>query len=128
MNLRLLVVALLFGFATIACAKEKVRVTPNDVHAIRSDIQSITTHLKMYESLNGFFPSQQQGLQALVSEPTSSPKPARWSALLKEIPKDPWGTEYVYKATGTSCEVFSAGPDKVPNNEDDVRKDTTVFR
>ena len=35
--------------------------------AVRADVQSIGTQLRLYESMNGFFPTTEQGLQALVT-------------------------------------------------------------
>src|SRR2546421_1341437 len=46
--------------------------------AVRADIQAIGTQLKLYESMNGFYPTTEQGLQALVTQAESEPKPTRW--------------------------------------------------
>src|SRR5215468_7853916 len=53
---------------------------------VAADIQSLSTQLKLYESMNGFFPTTEQGLQALVTQPTSDPQPQRWYQLFKEVP------------------------------------------
>ncbi|HEX8679427.1 MAG TPA: type II secretion system protein GspG, partial [Chthoniobacterales bacterium] len=45
---------------------------------VRADLQSISTQLKLYESVNGFVPTSEQGLNALVTPPESDPKPTRW--------------------------------------------------
>jgi general secretion pathway protein G len=91
--------------------------------AVRSDIQTISTQLKLYESMNGFYPTTDQGLQALVSQPDSDPRPTRWYQLFKQLPKDPWGQPYVYRCPGTknpdSYDLFSAGPDRIPDTADD---------
>src|SRR5712692_8462965 len=63
--------------------------------AVRADIQAIGTQLKLYESMNGFYPTTGQGLQALVSQPGSEPVPTRWYQLFREVPKDPWGNNYI---------------------------------
>src|SRR5580765_6466647 len=60
--------------------------------AVRADIQAIGTQLRLYESMNGFPPTTDQGLQALVTQPSGEPRPQRWYQLFKEIPKDPWGS------------------------------------
>src|SRR3989442_11237568 len=57
---------------------------------IGADIQGINTQLKLYESMNGFLPTTEQGLQALVAQPDTDPRPVRWYQLYKELPKDPW--------------------------------------
>ena len=43
--------------------------------AVRADIQAIGTQLKLYESINGFLPTTEQGLQALVTQPSSDQWP-----------------------------------------------------
>ena len=90
---------------------------------IKSDIQTMQTQLMVYESMNGFPPSTEQGLKALVQQPSSSPAPRSWRQLLKEVPLDPWGMEYQYVSPGrrnaSDYEVFSAGKDRIPGTEDD---------
>jgi general secretion pathway protein G len=90
---------------------------------IQSDIQGINTQLKLYESMNGFFPSTDQGLQALVTQPTSDPQPTRWYQLYKELPKDPWNSNYIYRNPGlknpNGYDLYSAGQDRKPDTADD---------
>src|SRR5881628_3468114 len=57
---------------------------------VAADIQGINTQLKLYESMNGFFPTTDQGLQALVVQPDTDPRPMRWHQLYKKLAKDPW--------------------------------------
>src|SRR5438445_10809423 len=68
--------------------------------AVRADVQAIGTQLKLYESMNGFLPTTEQGLQALVTQPDTDPRPARWYQLFKEVPKDPWQSNYIYRCPG----------------------------
>ncbi len=90
---------------------------------VRADIQAISTQLKLYESVNGFLPTTEQGLQALVTPPQSDPKPTRWYQLFKELPQDPWSNNYVYLSPGRknpdSYDLYSAGPDRKPDTADD---------
>ncbi|MFZ1218433.1 MAG: type II secretion system major pseudopilin GspG [Chthoniobacterales bacterium] len=91
--------------------------------AVKADIQAIGTQLKLYESMNGYAPSTEQGLQALVTQPSSEPRPQRWYQLFKEVPKDPWGNNYIYLSPGrrnpTSYDLYSAGPDRRADTADD---------
>ncbi len=91
--------------------------------AVRADIQSIGTQLMQYEAMNGFYPTTEQGLQALVSQAESEPRPQRWYQFFKELPKDPWGTPYVYRCPGIKnpgrYDLYSAGPDRQPDTADD---------
>jgi len=91
--------------------------------AVRADIQAISTQLKLYESMNGYLPTTEQGLGALVTQPSSEPRPQRWYQLFKEIPKDPWGNNYIYLSPGrknpTGYDLYSAGPDRKADTSDD---------
>jgi general secretion pathway protein G len=91
---------------------------------IRSDLQTIQTQLMVYESMNGFPPSTEQGLRALVQQPGSNPTPRAWRQLLKEVPLDPWGMEYQYTQPGRrnsdGYDIFSAGKDRTSGTEDDI--------
>src|SRR6201987_3761676 len=92
---------------------------------VQADIQAIKTQLQLYESMNGFYPSTEQGLQALVSQPQNDPRPTRWYQLFKELPKDPWGSNYIYRNPGQKnsggYDLYSAGPDRQPDTGDDDR-------
>jgi general secretion pathway protein G len=85
---------------------------------VAADIQGINTQLKLYESMNGFFPTTDQGLQALVTQPDTDPRPTRWYQLYKEMPKDPWQNNYIYICPGlknpNSYDLYSAGPSRKP--------------
>ena len=91
--------------------------------AVRSDIQTIGTQLKLYESMNGFLPTTEQGLQALVTQPSTEPRPQRWYQLFKEVPKDPFGNNYIYLSPGrknpSSYDLYSAGQDRKADTADD---------
>ncbi|MEP7016017.1 MAG: type II secretion system major pseudopilin GspG [Verrucomicrobiota bacterium] len=91
--------------------------------AVRADIQAVGTQLKLYESMNGFYPSGDQGLEALVNRPSSEPVPTRWYQLFREVPKDPWQNIYIYRCPGIkhpeSYDLYSAGHDRIPDTADD---------
>jgi general secretion pathway protein G len=91
--------------------------------AVRADVQAIGTQLQLYESMNGFYPTTEQGLLALVTQPTTDPSPTRWYQLFKQVPKDPWGSEYIYRCPGQrhpeSYDLYSAGPDRKADTTDD---------
>ena len=90
---------------------------------VAADMQGINTQLKLYESMNGFFPTTEQGLKALVQQPSTEPRPSRWYQLYKELPKDPWNNDYVYLNPGrknpNGYDLYSAGQDRKPDTADD---------
>jgi hypothetical protein len=103
---------------------------------VQADIEAIKTQLQLYKSITGFYPTTEQGLQALVTQPQNDPRPTRWYQLFKELPKDPWGSDYIYRYPGVKnpdgyiyryhgvknpdgYDLFSAGPDRQPDTTDD---------
>ncbi|MEI6357815.1 MAG: type II secretion system protein GspG, partial [Verrucomicrobiota bacterium] len=81
-----------------------------------------STVLDAYEVDNGFYPKGKSGLNDLVQ---ASRDAKNWRGpYLKEVPKDPWGNDYVYECPGknnpTSYDVSSMGPDGQMGTEDDI--------
>ena len=91
---------------------------------VKGDLQSISTQLKLYEAMNGFYPSGSQGLQALVKRPQTEPKPKQWRQLMNPLPVDPWQSPYEYQSPGKfnpgSFDLFSPGPDRTAGTADDI--------
>jgi general secretion pathway protein G len=86
---------------------------------------NIANALKLYELDNGNFPSTEQGLDALLSEPSSDPKPLNWHGpYLEREPIDPWNNRYQYKYPGTNnpngYDLYSIGKDGIEGTDDDV--------
>ncbi len=96
--------------------------------AARTDIEvNIATALKLYELDNGFFPTTEQGLQALMKKSTSTPTPNNWNGpYLERSPVDPWGNPYQYTSPGVhrphDYDLYSMGKD----SSDEVTDDDVV--
>ena len=114
------IIALLLGAAVVGF---RGNVEYSRHVRIQSDVQGIGTQLKLYESMNGFFPTTEQGLQALVTQTQNEPQPARWMQLLDKVPKDPWQSDYIYRCPGIKhpdkYDLYSAGPDRLADTADD---------
>jgi len=93
---------------------DKARVT-----AARSQIENFMTALGHYKLDTGTFPSTEQGLQALRVKPQDI---NQWAGpyLPKDVPKDPWGHDYVYKYPGEhgdEPDIVCLGLDGQPGGE-----------
>ncbi len=96
--------------------------------AASADIRAnIATAIELYYLDNGVYPSTEQGIDALIKKPETSPEPISWNGpYLKSNTKlkDPWGQAYVYVAPGEhnldSYDLFSTGPDREKGGGDDV--------
>ena len=84
----------------------------------KQDITSIGDALDLYRLDNGQYPTQAQGLQALVTKPTTPPVPMNYSpdGYLKQLPVDPWGQPYHYRIPGQHgpVDIFTYGANNQP--------------
>ena len=87
------------------------------VSAARAQIELFALALDQYRLDNDFYPTTTQGLAALRERPTGQPEARNWRGpyLRKDIPLDPWGHPYSYKAPGDvnsqSYDLLSLGRD-----------------
>ena len=86
--------------------------------AAKQDIATLMQALKLYRLDNQRYPTNEQGLQALISKPSGGPAPPNWKAggYLDRLNKDPWGNPYEYRSPGSHGEVdvYSFGADGKP--------------
>jgi general secretion pathway protein G len=89
------------------------------VTVAETDMRTVASALRLYRLDNGTFPSTAQGLAALAERPISPPLPRTWpeGGYLSEIPVDPWGTPYVYRAEANHFNLVSLGADAAPGGE-----------
>lgn len=112
----IMVVVVIMGIlAALVIPKMMGRTDDARILAAKQDIATIMQGLKLYRLDNQRYPTTGQGLQALITIPTSSPIPANWKSggYLDRLSKDPWGNPYQYQAPGSRGEidVFSMGAD-----------------
>ena len=88
----------------------------------KQDVRALETALDLYKLDNFNYPTTEQGLEALVTKPTTPPVPKRYreEAYLKKVPKDPWENEYQYLSPGErgAIDIFSLGPDQQLSDDD----------
>jgi len=94
------------------------------VETAKVQIRSLESALDAFKLDNGFYPSTEQGLDALIRKPEVGRIPTKWSegGYLKpaRIPKDPWGKDFVYLSPGNEgreYEISSYGADNEPGGE-----------
>ncbi len=87
----------------------------------RADIKAIEDSLHLFKLDNGFYPTTDQGLAALVQKPAANPVPGNWKqgGYLERLPRDPWGSDYQFLNPGVKGEidVFSLGADRARGGE-----------
>lgn len=119
--LELLVVIVVIGLlAGYVAPKYFSQVGKSEVQVARAQIDSFEKALDQYRLDTRRYPSTEQGLKALVNRPLNE---TGWNGpyLRKDVPPDPWGRPYVYRAPGTKGEfdLLSYGKDGRPGGSGD---------
>jgi general secretion pathway protein G len=120
--IEILVVVVILGILA-SIIVPKIMKRPEEARRTKAimDIKAIETALNLYRLDNGGYPSTEQGLEALVTEPTTGVIPKNWKeeGYLDKVPKDPWGNPYAYLSPGLHKEfdLESYGADGVDGGE-----------
>ncbi len=114
--IEIMVVVVIMGvLAALVVPRLMGRADDARMLAAKQDIATLMQALKLYRLDNQRYPSNEQGLQALVTRPTSGPSPPNWKTggYLDRLNKDPWGNPYQYQSPGSRGEVdvYSFGAD-----------------
>ena|SRR5579871_3688025 len=126
--LEILLVVIIIGMLVgVAIVNLGGKVQESKITATKDQIHNYESALDLYELDNGVLPSTEQGLQALITQPTSTPVPNNWKGPYLKPPvlrKDQWGRDFIYRNPGThntsSYDILSVGPDGQEGNEDDI--------
>jgi general secretion pathway protein G len=120
--LELLVVILIIGLLTgIVAPRFLGQISKSETTTARAQLDAIDKALQSYRIDTGRFPSTAQGLKALAAQPADE---ARWRGpyLQGDVPLDPWGMAYQYRAPGPNgkdYELLSYGKDRAAGGSGD---------
>ena len=120
--IELIVVLVILGMlAAVVAPKVYEKLSTSKDKIAKIQITELEGALQLYSFDMGSFPATGAGLQALVMNPGGNES---WNGpyLEKELPKDPWQRDYVYRYPGVHGEfdLFSLGADGLEGNEDDI--------
>jgi len=85
--------------------------------AASADVSNLKVALDAFDIDFGRFPTPAEGLNILVNPPNGG------HGYVAKVPVDPWGTPYIYRVPGKNgqdFDLFSCGPDGIPDTADDV--------
>lgn len=110
--IEVMVVVVILGILA-ALVVPKIMSRPEQARIVKAkqDILAIESALNLYKLDNGFYPTTDQGLEALVHKPTSEPIPRGWKSegYLQQLPMDPWGQPYQYLNDNEKLRIFTYG-------------------
>ena len=115
----LVVVTIIGLFVALVGPKLWSNVDKAKITAARAQIENFMGALGTYKLDNGNFPTTEQGLQALRVKPGDADN---WNGpyMPKDVPKDPWDHDYVYKFPGDhgdEPDIISYGADGQPGGD-----------
>lgn len=114
----LVIIGLLVGVVGPALFKN---VGKSEVTTAKAQIDAFVKAIDQYRLDTGHYPSNEQGLVALVERPAGE---AKWNGpyLKKAVPLDPWGHPYRYASLGSHSadyDIYSLGQDGAPGGENE---------
>jgi len=119
----MVVLAIMGLMAAIVAPRVMNALSTGQGQKVRADFKNIETALKMYKMENGFYPTSEQGLEALVTKPEGTPEPRSYpsNGYIDRLPKDPWQYSYVYLSPGEGkpYDIYSLGADGLEGGEED---------
>jgi len=123
--IEIMVVVIILGLlAALVLPKFLGQEEKAKVQVAKTQIRALEGALDAFKLDNGFYPTTDQGLDALITKPVVGRIPDKWrdGGYLKpaRIPKDPWGKDYVYVSPGSEgreYEITSYGADGEPGGE-----------
>jgi general secretion pathway protein G len=115
----LVVMTIIALFAALVAPNMMKHADAAKVTKARADIHGFMLALQSYKLDTGVYPTTEQGLAALRVKPGDV---EQWAGpyLTQEIPKDPWGHDYLYKFPGDhgdDPDIVSLGQDGKPGGE-----------
>jgi general secretion pathway protein G len=124
----LLVMVILTVLAAIVVPKFVHRGEQARQTAAKMDISAMSTALDAFDADTGRYPTTNEGLNALVTEPSNV---QNWNGPYLDATKmnDPWSHAFVYKCPGdhntSGYDLYSYGPDGQEGGGDDIDNWTT---
>lgn len=115
----LVVIALIAMVGTFVTSKVIERYGEAKVSATKIQIQQLSTILDTFKLQCGFYPTTEQGLDALVHKPTGGRECKSYdpSGYVNKLPKDGWGNDFQYFSDGNTYELKSLGNDDKEGGE-----------
>ena len=123
--LEIMVVVLIIGMLMALLAPRLFgQLTRAKGDIARMQVTQLSQSLELYKLDNGTYPTSEQGLDALVHEPTSEPRARRYPAggyVTARDLEDPWHNAFHYDRPGKnntqSFDIYTYGGDNQPGGD-----------
>lgn len=111
----LIALTLLAVAGTFVVGKFFENLHEGQVNSTKIQMSNLDARLKEFRRKCSFYPTTEQGLEALVTKPTGGREckdyPANGFIEGEQVPKDPWDNDFLYESDGKTVNIYSYGPD-----------------
>lgn len=122
--IEILIALVLLGLLATIAYPQVIKFLEKKADIAKVQIESLKSGLDFYRLDVGRYPTQEEGLNALVVAPANQP---RWNGPYlksRQMPADPWGRPYIYRMPsrqGQAYDLLSLGADGVEGGDGENR-------
>lgn len=123
----LVVMAIIMGLVTVVTVNVLQKQRKARVDTAKIQIMELRNAVAHFQIEHGRIPTMEQGLEALVRKPSVPPVPETYPddgyLASRRLPRDPWGSDYVYLVPGREglpFEIISYGAGGEPGGDKDA--------
>lgn len=117
----LIALTLLAIAGTFVAGKVFDQLEEGQIKSAKIQMKSLSDRLKEFRRACGFYPTTDQGLDALVTKPTGGRECRNYAPNGYidggRVPLDPWDQEFIYESDGKTFNIISLGPDRAEGGE-----------
>jgi general secretion pathway protein G len=115
----LIVIALIAMVGTFAISKISAQFGKAKVDSTKIKIRNLVTTLENYRLDCNFYPTTEQGLEALVAKPTTGRECRNYNSegYVQKLPLDSWDEPFLYESDGQKFVIKSNGADAMEGGE-----------
>ena len=111
----LIALTLLVGAGTFVVGKFMDNLEEGKVSSAKIQMSNLDARLKDFRRKCSFYPTTEQGLEALLTKPTGGREckdyPTNGFIDGESLPQDPWNHDFIYESDGKTFNIYSYGPD-----------------
>lgn len=119
--IEILIALTLMGIAgAFVAGKIFDNLTEGQINSAKIQMGNVSERLKEFRRKCGFYPTTDQGLEALVKKPSGrdcKDYPPTGFIDGERVPQDPWNEDFLYESDGQTYNICTNGPDRAQGGE-----------
>ncbi|MBC87090.1 MAG: type II secretion system protein GspG [Bdellovibrionaceae bacterium] len=116
----MIVLVIVGGLSSVLVVAVQDRLEKANLRQAKIQLNQVGQALDMYYTDCGYYPTSDEGLDALMNAPGDACEDWGPDPYLKQLPKDPWKRELYYEEVDGAYMLISNGPDRKDGTKDDI--------